>query len=190
MKKRTLKSALALALAFTMLYRMLPAAFAVEQSQLPTPEGGMMDEAALEGDSLNSFAPESGSQLEANPNTQSGQPSEEPAAGQPETGDPVSEKNSVGEPSEDPAETEQPIRNFCTVRGYVRLSDEDASLSEDKISDLLDAEGTNLKEYSNAEILQKQQELQTIRAQALGMSISDFEQAAALHMMQRTTCRL
>lgn len=181
MKKRTLKSALALALAFTMLYRMLPAAFAVEQSQLPTPEGGMMDEAALEGDSLNSFAPESGSQLEANPNTQSGQPSEEPAAGQPETGDPVSEKNSVGEPSEDPAETEQPIRNFCTVRGYVRLSDEDAPLSEDEISDLLDAEGINLKEYSDAEILQKQQELQTIRAQALGMSISDFEQAAALH---------
>lgn len=72
----------------------------------------------------------------------------------------------------------------------MRLSDEDAPLSEDKISDLLDAEGTNLKEYSNAEILQKQQELQTIRAQALGMSISDFEQAAALHMMQRTTCRL
>ena len=169
---------------------MLPAAFAVEQSQLPTPEGGMMDEAALEGDSLKSFAPESDLQLEENPNTQSEQPSEEPAAGQPGTGDPVSEKNSVGEPSENPAETEQPIRNFCTVRGYVRLSDEDAPLSEDEISDLLDAEGTNLKEYSNAEILQKQQELQTIRAQALGMSISDFEQAAALHMMQRTTCRL
>lgn len=92
MKKRTLKSALALALAFTMLYRMPPAAFAVEQSQLPTLEGGMMDEAASEGDSLNSFAPESDSQLEENPNTQSGQPSEEPAAGHQETGDPVSEK--------------------------------------------------------------------------------------------------